>query len=104
MPDFELTQDIKDLGVSKVSVTNDSLYIYNGDSFVQSKYHSSNLLKTFGDLKAKMIDINKFGNESKIDQILFKVSKKCADLEGDKAYETKKQKNKKKCYIQKSKQ
>lgn len=101
MTEFELTQDIKDLGVSKVSVNNDSLFIYNGDSFVQSKYNSNNLSRTFGDLKAKMIDINKFGNESKIDQILFKVSKKCADLEGNKVQETSKHKNKKRCYIQK---
>jgi hypothetical protein len=83
MTEFELTQDIKDLGVSKVPVNNDSLYIYNGDAFVQSKYYSSNLSRTFGDLKS------------------FKVSKKCADLEEDKAQDTKKQKNKKRCYIQK---
>ncbi len=101
MTELELTQDIKDLGVSKVVKTDTNLYIYNGEAFIQSKYYPGNLLRTFNDLKAKMIDINKFGNEDKIDQILFKVSKKCADLEGHKEEQRQEKKNKKSYYIQK---
>jgi hypothetical protein len=102
MPDFELSQDIKDLGVSKVSIIDDHLYIYNGNSFVDSKYNSNNLSKTFDDLRLTMFyHQDKFGDLNKIDQILFKVAKKCADLEGNKVQETSKHKNKKRCYIQK---
>src|SRR2546423_12236420 len=101
MVEIDLTDEIRQLGVSKVVNTNSNLYIYNGESFVQSKYYPSTLSRTFNDLKAKMIDNNKFGNEDKIDQILFKVSKKCADLEGDKEEQRQEKKNKKSYYIQK---
>ena len=68
--EFTLTQDIKDLGVSRVCQTKQSLYIYNGKSFAQSNFYKDELQKTLNELEGKMIHSNSFGDEKRIKKII----------------------------------
>jgi hypothetical protein len=73
--DFELTDEIKQLGVAKVLVTKDALYIYNGNSFIQSRYLKNQLQKTLTELKDKMIHDGCFGDENTVNRIIILLSK-----------------------------
>jgi hypothetical protein len=67
---FELTDEIRQLGVFKVLVTDGSLYIYNGKSFAQSRFYKNELQKTLDELKDKMIQIGSFGDRKTVHEII----------------------------------
>jgi hypothetical protein len=71
---FELTDEIRQLGVSKVLVTKDSLYVYNGKSFTQSRYYKNKLQKTLDELKEKLTHDGCFGDEKTVKKIILLLS------------------------------
>jgi hypothetical protein len=75
--EFELTDEIKILGVSKVLVTGGKLstiYVYNGKACAQCHYYKNQLEKTLTALKAALISSGQFGDEKTIDKIILLLS------------------------------
>jgi hypothetical protein len=67
---FNLTDEFKALGISKVVKTDSNLYIYNGKSFAQSRFYKNELHKTLDELKDKMIHIGTFGDRKTVEEII----------------------------------
>ncbi|MDQ6862326.1 MAG: hypothetical protein M3044_00735 [Thermoproteota archaeon] len=75
--EFELTDEIKILGVSKVLVTGGKLstiYVYNGKACAQCHYYKNQLENTLTALKAALISNGQFGDEKTIDKIILLLS------------------------------
>jgi hypothetical protein len=75
--EFELTDEIKILGVSKILVTGgklSSIYLYNGKACTQCHYYKNQLEKTLTALKAALISNGQFGDEKTIDKIILLLS------------------------------
>ncbi len=70
MVDIPLTDEIKALGVSKVEITKEYLYLYNGQSFAQSRYYKNQLEKTLLELQEKMIFSGHFGDQKTVEKII----------------------------------
>jgi hypothetical protein len=89
--ELELNDKIRQLGVSKIRITKDSLYIYNGKSFAQSKFYQGELKKTLDELKDKMVYDGRFGDERAVQKIIFQLSEIWVKLEEQKAKDAKKE-------------
>ena len=61
--EFQLTDEIRQLGVSKVFTTDSSIYVYNGKAFAQSPYYKKELQKTLDKLKSQMVYSGHFGGD-----------------------------------------
>jgi hypothetical protein len=73
MAKFELTDEVKQLGVSKFEIKNSELCIYNGKSCTKSKYVSTDrgeIQKSFDNLTAQMIKDGNFGDEKTVQKII----------------------------------
>jgi hypothetical protein len=95
LTDFEITQEIRDLGVSKVEIRDSELCIYNGDgrSYTKSKYVSTNLVeiqKSFENLTAQMVKDGHFGNEETVKKIIILVTTVLSKQSGKKKQPKKK--------------
>jgi hypothetical protein len=64
--EFELNDEIKKLGISKLQRTNENVCVYNGNGLAQPTYYKGELQKTLSELKEKMVFCGHFGNEKKI--------------------------------------
>ncbi|MGA9844422.1 MAG: hypothetical protein WBQ25_19150, partial [Nitrososphaeraceae archaeon] len=100
MTDFQITDEIKALGVSKVVTTKDYLYIYNGSSFAQSRYYKNELQKTLIALQDKMVNSGNFGDQKRVEKIIFLLSNIYVDAQEKKASDNDKQKEKQESYSQ----
>jgi hypothetical protein len=67
--EFELTDEIKALGVSKVFTNRSNLLIYNGQKFTQSQYFKTELQKTLDSLETGMISDGYFGDKTRVQKI-----------------------------------
>ena len=74
MVEFDLTDEIRQLGVSKVLATETNIYVYNGKAFAQSAYYKKELQKTFDQLKHNMLYCGHFGDKSAVDKIILLLS------------------------------
>jgi hypothetical protein len=68
--EFNLTEEFKALGISKVVKTDSNLYIYNGKSFAQSRFYKNELQKTLDELRDKMIQVGSFGDRKTVQEII----------------------------------
>jgi hypothetical protein len=55
MPEFYLTDEFKELGVSKVTLNNSVISIYNGMSYTRCKFDKTAVDESFNDLTIQMI-------------------------------------------------
>lgn len=85
--EFVLTDEIKALGVSKVAIAANNIFVYNGKEFAQSRYYKNELEKTLTELQNKMISSGKFGDEKTVQKIIFLLSNAYVDTEEKKAHE-----------------
>ena len=51
--EFELNDEIKKLGISKLQRTNENVCVYNGNGLAQPTYFKGELQKTLSELKEK---------------------------------------------------
>ena len=72
--EFQLTDQIKRLGVSRVFASDSNIYIYNGKGFAQSPYYKKELQKTLDKLKDKMLYCGYFGDEKTVQKIIVLLS------------------------------
>ena len=82
--EFPLTEEIKELGVSKVLTTDSSICIYNGKGFAQSPYYKRELQKTLDKLKTQMLYCGYFGDVKAIDKIILLLSEMWVKVEEEK--------------------
>jgi hypothetical protein len=85
---FDLTNEIKELGVSQLQFTAEYVTIYNGKAHVKSPYFKNELQKTLTELKEKMVECGYFGDEQKVEKIIILISQIWVNYE-----ETKKKPN-----------
>jgi hypothetical protein len=72
--EFDLTDEIKQLGVSKIFTTDSSIYVYNGKAFAQSAYYKKEVQKTLDKLKDKMLFCGHFGDIRAVEKIVILLS------------------------------
>jgi hypothetical protein len=70
MPEFYLTDEFKELGVSKVTLNNSVLSIFNGKSYTKCKFDKTAVDETFNDLTIQMINDGHFGDEKTVKKIV----------------------------------
>jgi glyoxylase-like metal-dependent hydrolase (beta-lactamase superfamily II) len=75
MVEFDLTDEIRQLGVSKVFATETNIYVYNGKAFAQSAYYKKELQKTLDKLKSQMVYCGHFGDAKAVDKIILLLSR-----------------------------
>jgi hypothetical protein len=75
MVEFDLTDEIRQLGVSKVFATETNIYVYNGKAFAQSAYYKKELQKTVDKLKSQMVYCGHFGDAKAVDKIILLLSR-----------------------------
>ena len=72
--EFELNDEIKKLGISKLQRTNENVCVYNGNGLAQPTYYKGELQKTLSELKEKMVFCGHFGYEKKVQKIIILIS------------------------------
>src|SRR6266487_4878271 len=72
--EFQLTDEIKQLGVSRIFTTDSSIYIYNDKAFAQSPYYKKELQKTLDKLKYQMLYCGHFGDATAVGKIIILLS------------------------------
>jgi hypothetical protein len=70
MLEFYLTDEIKELGVSKVTLNNSVLSIFNGKSSTRCKFDKTAVDESFNDLTIQMISDGHFGDEKTVKKIV----------------------------------
>ena len=73
MVDISLSDEIKALGISRITVTTDQLTVYNGNASVQSKLYKNSVEDAQG-LESKMLDSGHFGDIDRIQKIMILLS------------------------------
>ena len=74
MVDIPLSDEIKALGISRITVTTDQLTVYNGNASVQSKLYKNSVERTLQGLENKMLDSGHFGDIDRIQKIMILLS------------------------------
>jgi hypothetical protein len=96
MPEFYLTDEFKELGVSKVTLNNSVLSIFNGKSYTRCKFDKTAVDESFNDLTMQMISDGHFGDEKtvkKIVKLLIDTFSKSAEDKQQQSNVKKKEKN-----------
>jgi hypothetical protein len=70
MPEFYLTDEFKELGVSKVTLNNSVLSIFNGKSYTKCRFDKTAIDESFNDLTIQMIGDGHFGDEKTVKKIV----------------------------------
>ena len=92
MTEFHITDEIKALGVSKVVIVKDYLYVYNGNTFAQSRHYKNELQKTLIELQDNMVNSGRFGDQKTVEKIIFLLSNIYVDAQEKRASEQQKDK------------
>ncbi len=74
MVDLPITDEIRALGVSKITLTTDQLTVYNSSESVQSRLYNSSLERTLTELQDKMIFSGHFGDQITVEKIIILLS------------------------------
>ena len=79
--EFELNDEIKKLGISKLQRSNENVCVYNRNGLAQPTYFKGELQKTLSELKEKMVFCGHFGYEKKVQKIIILISNIIVDWE-----------------------